>query len=409
MSAAVAAVERAARDAYGRLVAILASRSGDIAGAEDALSDALLAALQRWPEQGIPANPVGWLVTAARNHAIDRYRRDGRAAGYADDLRMLEQEVTETSQEFPDERLKLLFVCAHPAIDAGVRTPLMLQAVLGLDAARIARSFLVAPATMSQRLVRAKTKIRAAGIAFAVPDPERLAERLPPVLETIYGAFGLAWEDFPVGATSADDLSAEAIFLARLLVDLLPGEPETKGLLALMLFCEARRPARRDAAGRFVPLADQNVSLWSKALIEAGDALLIAASRHARFGRFQCEAAIQSAHSQRAFGRAAPTGAIVGLYNLLVDRAPSFGASIGRVAALLDDGQAEAAASALAGLPSDRLRAHQPYWAAHAAVMRALGNDEAARASAEQAIGLSDDPAVRDYLIARFHLTDTRA
>lgn len=408
MSAAVAAVERAARDAYGRLVAILASRSGDIAGAEDALSDALLAALQRWPEQGIPANPVGWLVTAARNHAIDRYRRDGRAAGYADDLRMLEQEVTGKSQEFPDERLKLLFVCAHPAIDAGVRTPLMLQAVLGLDAARIARAFLVAPATMSQRLVRAKTKIRAAGIAFAVPDPERLAERLPPVLETIYSAFGLAWEDLPVGATLADDLSAEAIFLARLLVDLLPGEPETKGLLALMLFCEARRPARRDAAGRFVPLADQNVSLWSKALIEAGDALLIAASRHARFGRFQCEAAIQSAHSQRAFGRAVPTGAIVGLYNLLVDRAPSFGASIGRVAALLDDGQAEAAASALARLPSERLRAHQPYWAAHAAVMRALGNHEAARASAEQAIGLSDDPAVRDYLIARFHLKDTR-
>lgn len=409
MSAAVAAVERAARDAYGRLVAILASRSGDIAGAEDALSDALLAALQRWPEQGIPANPVGWLVTAARNHAIDRYRRDGRAAGYADDLRMLEQEVTETSQEFPDERLKLLFVCAHPAIDAGVRTPLMLQAVLGLDAARIARAFLVAPATMSQRLVRAKTKIRAAGIAFAVPDPERLAERLPPVLETIYSAYGLAWEDLPVGATPADDLSAEAIFLARLLVDLLPGEPETEGLLALMLFCEARRPARRDAAGRFVPLADQNVSLWSKSLIEAGDALLIAASRHARFGRFQCEAAIQSAHSQRAFGRAVPTGAIVGLYNLLVDRAPSFGASIGRVAALLDDGQAEAAASALARLPSERLRAHQPYWAAHAAVMRALGNHEAARASAEQAIGLSDDPAVRDHLIARFHLKDTRA
>jgi RNA polymerase sigma-70 factor (ECF subfamily) len=373
------------------------------------LSDALLAALQRWPEQGIPANPVGWLVTAARNHAIDRYRRDGRAAGYADDLRMLEQEVTEKSQEFPDERLKLLFVCAHPAIDAGVRTPLMLQAVLGLDAARIARAFLVAPATMSQRLVRAKTKIRAAGIAFAVPDPERLAERLPPVLETIYSAYGLAWEDFRVGATPADDLSAEAIFLARLLVDLLPGEPETKGLLALMLFCEARRPARRDAAGRFVPLADQNVSLWSKSLIEAGDALLIAASRHARFGRFQCEAAIQSAHSQRAFGRAVPTGAIVGLYNLLVDRAPSFGASIGRVAALLDDGQAEAAASALARLPSERLRAHQPYWAAHAAVMRALGNHEAARASAEQAIGLSDDPAVRDHLIARFHLTDTRA
>lgn len=407
MSAAVAAVERAARDAYGRLVAILASRSGDIAGAEDALSDALLSALQRWPEQGIPANPVGWLVTTARNHAIDRYRRDGRVAGYADDLRMLEQEVTEKSQEFPDERLKLLFVCAHPAIDAGVRTPLMLQAVLGLDAARIARAFLVAPATMSQRLVRAKTKIRAAGIAFAVPDPERLAERLPPVLEAIYGAFGLAWEDFQIGAMPANDLSAEAIFLARLLVDLLPGEPETKGLLALMLFCEARRAARRDVAGRFVPLADQNVSLWSKALIETGDALLIAASHHAQFGRFQCEAASQSAHSQRAFGRAVPTGAIVGLYNLLVDRAPSFGASIGRVAALLDDRQAEAAAYALAQLPSERLRTHQPYWAAHAAVMRALGNDEAARESAQQAVELSDDPAVRDYLIARFNLTDT--
>lgn len=402
MTIPAAAVERAARDAYGRLVAMLASRSGDLAAAEDALGDALLAALENWPGQGVPTNPGGWLLRTARNRAIDRHRAAGRADARAGDIRMLEEELTALSPDFPDERLKLLFVCAHPAIEAKVRTPLMLQAVLGLDAARIARAFLVAPAAMGQRLVRAKTKIRVAGIGFAVPDPQQLADRLPPVLDAIYGAFGLAWDDVPGGDAGASDLSAEAIFLARLLVDLLPAEPEPKGLLALMLFCEARRAERRDAFGRFVPLAEQDVSRWSRPLIEDGDALLIAASRHARFGRYQCEAAIQSAHSQRAFGRPAPTGALVRLYDLLVDRAPSIGAVIGRASALLDDGAPDAAAAALADLPADRVREHQPYWAAHAAVMRALGQDTAARASAQRAIGLSHDPAVRAYLTARF-------
>lgn len=402
MTATAAAVERTARDAYGRLVAMLASRSGDLAAAEDGLADALLAALESWPVKGVPANPTGWLLRTARNRAIDGHRASGRADARADDIRMLEEELATLSPDFPDDRLKLLFVCAHPAIDAGVRTPLMLQAVLGLDAARIARAFLVAPAAMGQRLVRAKAKIRAAGIGFAVPDPQQLGDRLPPVLDAIYGAFGLAWDDVPGGDAPASDLSAEAVFLARLLVDLLPADPESKGLLALMLFCEARRGARRDAVGRFVPLAEQNVSLWSRPLIAEGDALLIAASRHARFGRYQCEAAIQSAHSQRAFGRSAPTAALAGLYDLLVDRAPSIGAVIGRASALLDDGAPDAAAAALADLPADRVRDHQPYWAAHAAVMRALGQERAARESAQRAIGLSHDPAVRAYLMARF-------
>lgn len=402
MTVTAAAVERAARDAYGRLVAMLASRSGDLAAAEDALADALLAALESWPGQGVPTNPTGWLLRTARNRAIDRHRAAGRADARVGDIRMLEEELTALSPDFPDERLKLLFVCAHPAIDAKVRTPLMLQAVLGLDAARIARAFLVAPAAMGQRLVRAKTKIRAAGIGFAVPDPQLLADRLPPVLDAIYGAFGLAWDDVPGGDASASDLSAEAIFLARLLVELLPAEPEPKGLLALMLFCEARRGARRDAVGRFVPLAEQDVSLWSRAFIADGEVLLIAASRHARFGRYQCEAAIQSVHSQRAFGRSVPSGALVGLYDLLVDRAPSIGAVIGRASALLDDGAPAAAAAALADLPADRVRDHQPFWAAHAAVMRALGQETVARASAQRAIGLSHDPAVRAYLTARF-------
>lgn len=254
------AAERAARASYGKLVAILAARDRDIAAAEDALSDALVAALKVWPEQGVPSNPEAWLVTAARNIRKNAARSSAvrlRAEPEILDRIVERVETAGHAAALPDERLRLLFVCAHPAIDAGVRTPLILQTVLGFDAARIASAFLVPPATMSQRLVRAKARIRDAGLTFSLPDEADQAGRLDAVLEAIYAAFGAGWD----GLDTADDpaaLTGEAIWLVRLILEQMPGEPEPKGLLALMLYCAARRSASRDEQGRFVPLDRQD-------------------------------------------------------------------------------------------------------------------------------------------------------
>ncbi len=203
---------------------------------------------------------------------------------------------------YPDERLKLLFVCAHPAIDPGMHTPLMLQAVLGLDAVRIAGAFLVSPKTMGQRLVRAKTKIRDGGIRFEVPERQQLPQRLDAVLEAIYAAFGIGWDDMAGADQHGRGLTEEAIWLARVLLELMPGEAEVQGLLALMLHCEARRAARRDRDGRYVPLSEQDPKLWSLPLIEEAERHLAEASKYGRPGRFQLEAAIQSVHAERARG-----------------------------------------------------------------------------------------------------------
>jgi predicted RNA polymerase sigma factor len=250
VSEAHRAAELAARASYGRLLAYLAARARDVAAAEDALGDAFTAALETWPRVGVPDNPDAWLLVAARRRLVDRARHSGVEATAAATLRLAAETAdVNASREsiFPDERLTLLFVCAHPAIDEAARTPLMLQAVLGLDAARIASAFLVAPATMSQRLVRVKTKIRDAGIGFEIPGPEELPERLDSVLDAIYATYGTGWEDVAGADPRRRALAEEAIWLGRLVVALLPDEPEAGGLLALMLHCEARRPARRDA------------------------------------------------------------------------------------------------------------------------------------------------------------------
>ncbi len=264
--------EAVARAAYGRLVAYLAARSRDVAAAEDALAEAFAAALRVWPETGVPERPEAWLFTAARRQLIQAGRRQAVRGAAEPTLALLAEERQDRAPDaFPDERLKLLFVCAHPAIDPAARAPLMLQTVLGLDAARIASAFLVAPAAMGQRLVRAKTRIREAGIAFAVPEPEELPERLAAVLDAIYAAYGSGWEDAAGTDARRKGLTAEAIWLARLVTALLPGEPEARGLLALMLYCEARAAARRDAAR---PL---------RAAVRAGRLALVA--RHDRRGR----------------------------------------------------------------------------------------------------------------------------
>lgn len=246
------AIEHAARDSYGRLVAFLAARSRDVAAAEDALADAFEAALETWPLCGVPQKPEAWLLTVARRRLIDNARHVRVQTDAAPTLRAAAEEAEElaTGMVFPDERLKLMFICAHPAIAAATRTPLMLQTVLGLDAARIASAFLARPTAMGQRLARAKAKIRDARIRFELPEAQELPARLDFVLEAIYAAYGSGWDDAAGADPRRKGLAADAIDLGRLLLQHMPAAPEAQGLLALMLYCEARlgAGARRPAA-----------------------------------------------------------------------------------------------------------------------------------------------------------------
>jgi RNA polymerase sigma-70 factor, ECF subfamily len=394
------AAERVARAFYGRLVALLAARTRDIAAAEDALAEAFVAALRTWPERGVPDNPEAWLLTAARRSFEHGVRHAAVREAAAGALRLAQEEMeARVPASLPDERLKLLFVCAHPAIDGAARTPLMLQTVLGLDAARIGAAFLIAPATMSQRLVRAKAKIKEAGLRFAEPDPHALRDRLDAVLSAIYAAYGTAWDDAP-GAEGDGGLAEEAIYLSRLLVELLPGEPEPRGLLSLILHCEARAAARRTADGAFVPLAEQDAGLWSRSLIVEAEALLTEASRFGRFGRFQTEAAIQSVHAQRAVTGRTEVRALVMLYDVLVRQAPSIGALVARAITYGNAFGPEAGLTELDTIATERVASYQPYWAARAHLLQMLGRSDAA-GTYERAIGLTSDPAVRSYLSAR--------
>ena len=302
---------------------------------------------------------------------------------------------------FPDERLKLLFVCAHPAIEEAARTPLMLQTVLGLDAARIASAFLVAPAAMGQRLVRVKAKIRDAGIRFEIPDAQELPSRLQSVLDAIYAAYGSGWEDVAGADPRRRGLAEEAIWLGRLVARLLRDEPEAHGLLALMLHCEARRAARRDPAGGYVPLTRQDVALWSRPMIEEAERILAAASHAKKLGRFQLEAAIQSAHAQRAATGRTDWEAITLLYEGVIRIAPTIGARVAFAAALAEARDADAGLAALDAVPPDAVRTYQPHWALRAHLLRCLGRASQAREAYARAIGLSEDPAVRDFLASQ--------
>ncbi len=393
-------MEAAARASYGRLVALLCARTRDLAAAEDALADALLAALASWPADGIPRNPQAWLLTAARNRLLDQARHRLVREHSAATLTLLADEMHEGAdpESLPDERLKLLFVCAHPAIDADIHTPLMLQTVLGLDTVAIGRAFLISPKTMGQRLVRAKAKIRKAGIAFEIPGREELPQRLAAVLEAIYAAYGSGWDDAG-GARRAVGLTEEAIWLARVLREQMPDEPEVRGLLALMLHCEARSPARREQ-GRFVPLSEQDPGTWLNALIDAAEAELMAAARHQRPGRFQLEAAIQSVHAERRHTGGTEWAAISAFYDQLMAIAPSLGAGVARAAAHAEVHGTEAALTLLDAMDPVMLRSYQPYWAVRAHLLLQLERADAAEAF-EHAIGLTEDPAVREFLLER--------
>jgi RNA polymerase sigma-70 factor (ECF subfamily) len=397
------AAEAVARRSYGKLVAFLAARTGDVAGAEDSLSEAFAAALADWPAKGVPANPEAWLLTVARRRMIDWGRRRQAGEGAAAQLRLMEDGLAAPDETpFPDDRLSLMFACAHPAIAPGVRAPLILQTILGFDAAAIASAFLVSPATMGQRLVRAKTKIRQAGIPFHVPEGADLRERLDAVLEAIYAAFAEGWSD-PAGTEiRRRDLAEDAIWLGRLVAALLPDEPEALGLLALMLHAEARRPARRDEGGAYVPLAEQDPAAWDKAQIDEAEALLFRAGRMGAVGRYQLEAAVQSAHVVRRLTGRPDWPAIEQLYGALSALTGSPVVAINRAVAIAETRGPEAGLAALGALADDpRLADYQPYWAARAGLLARTGEAEEADRAYERAIGLESDPAVRRFLTER--------
>lgn len=367
-----AAAEAAARQSYGKLVAYLAARMRDVAGAEDALADAFAAALERWPQTGVPEKPEAWLLAVARRRSVDVIRRRLTSEAGRDHLRLIAEEIEArmADEDLPDERLRLMFACAHPAIEAGVRAPLILQTILGFDAATIASAFLVSPATMGQRLVRAKSRIRETGIPFRVPERAELGERLDAVLEAIYAAFAEGWSD-PAGTeTRRRNLATEGIWLGRLVASLMPDEPEALGLLALMLFAEARRVARRNAAGDYVPLAEQELALWDGALIDEAETLLRRAAAKGVVGRYQLEAAVQSAHTTRRLTGRTDWVAIRHLYDALSVIAASPVISINRAVAIAEADGAAAGLSALDELGDDkRLHDYQPYWAARAGLL----------------------------------------
>jgi RNA polymerase sigma-70 factor (ECF subfamily) len=395
------AAELAVRESYGRLMAFLSSRSGDVAEAEDALAEAFRNALETWPVAGVPREPEAWLLTVARRRLIDQKRHARVRDDGAPTLLAAAQEAEEMATDptgFPDDRLKLLFVCAHPAIDPTARTPLMLQTVLGLDAARIAGAFVVRPTTMGQRLSRAKAKIRDAGIPFEVPKSDEFPARLAAVAEAIYAAYGSGWDDVAGLDARRTGLASEAIGLGRLLTRLMPSEPEVLGLVALMLHCEARREARRDAAGTYVPLAEQDPSRWSRPMIDEAESYLRLAGTAARVGRFQLEAAIQSAHAQRLRSGHTDWETIALLHEGLVAFAPTVGARVARAAAVAEARGAQAGWRLLGAVSRDEAVSYQPYWAVAAHLLRALGRTAQASEAYELAIGLCEDPGMRDWL-----------
>jgi len=400
-TAAHRAAERAARESYGRLLAILSARTHDIAASEDALADAFARALERWPIDGVPDQPDAWLLSVARHRRLDAWRHTRVQDAATQTLLLLAGEVDVDASggaAVPDERLRLLFVCAHPAIDAAARAPLMLQTVLGLDVARMAGAFLASPSTLGQRLVRAKARIRAAGISFEYPQARDLPQRLQDVLDGIYAAYGTGWDDVDGADALPRGLTAEAIELGRILCALMPKEPEPLGLLALMLFCESRAAARRNEAGAYVPLDQQDMARWDPDLLAHAELCLRRASGMNILGAYQLEAAIQSAHCERRVGAPVPPEAMVALYDGLLALRPSIGAQVSRACALARARGPDIGLRALDAIPAGEVASYQPFWAARAHLLAAGGARAAARQAFDRAIGLSASAVVRAYL-----------
>ena len=411
-------IERVARTAYGRLVAILARETGDIATAEDVLADAFSKAMTSWAEQGPPKNPEGWLLTVARNRNRDRLRSSHHRTAMAGDTldemeRRADAAIATTmalldTHDFPDERLRLMFVCAHPAIDERMHTALMLQTVLGLDAKTIATAFAVPSATMAQRLVRTKSKIKQACIPFTLPDGNIFEDRIDSVLEAIYGAFAADWQREVQDPDQAPeqghpDLAEEALFLIDLLVSLVPDHAETRGLAALLWFSHSRAHARTDADGCLVPLEDQPTREWDHLAIERARAHLQKASTLSRLGRYQLEAAIQSVHAEWAESGEINWTAIVQRYEGLMHIAPTLGAAVARAAAVGHAYGTTAGLNALAQVDERDLKAFQPAWAVRAHLLAQSGQTQSACVAYRRALDLTTHLAQRRFLERRLH------
>ncbi|MEQ1699822.1 MAG: DUF6596 domain-containing protein [Ilumatobacteraceae bacterium] len=397
------AVEEVARTSYGRLVAYFASRTGDLAGAEDALADAFEAAVRTWPTQGVPDRPVSWMITAAKRSMIGRRRRDDTAQRAAPTLALLADERADIADTaVPDKRLELLFACAHPAIDPTIHAPLMLQAVFGLDVARMSAVFLVEPATLGQRLVRAKRKITEARIPFAVPQPADLVPRTAAVLDAIFAAYATGWEDPAGDDHGRTGLTEEALRLADVLTDLRAHEPEVLGLAALLHHLEARADARRDEAGAFVPLALQDPWRWSPAHLAAGEQLLNRSLAAGEPGPYALTAAISSLHNRRVVEATINWPAIASLYDRLLPLRPVVGVAVARAAAHLEAGALDAAAAGLSAIEASLVEQHQPYWTVLAEVADRQADATTRHIARERALHLTSDAAVRAHLEARW-------
>ena len=399
------ALERAVRGAAGRVIAALAARFRDLDVAEDAFSEACLSAARSWPRTGEPADAAAWLYRVAFRHAVDDLRRRAARARLAPDppeaAPNAEDQLADEAHAIADERLRLIFVCCHPAIAPKSRAALTLRLVCGLPAEDIAQAFLVSPATLLQRLTRAKRKIAEAGVPFEVPGPDGWPERLEAVLSTLEIAYAMAHAD-AAGAGAHAGFAAEVLHLTSVLVDMLPGEGEALGLAALVRYAEARRPARLDADGLMSPLAEQDPALWSRPLIAAGDAFLHRAANLGAHGPRALTAAIHGVWcARRGLADPAPWPDILALYDAMLASRDDVVVRLNRAVALAEVEGPAAAFAELDRLAEPRLDTFQPWHAVRADLLRRLGRLDESRAAYDRAIGLAPGPAERAWLAQR--------